>query len=82
MGEGTSEARGQQTRQEPASATQKWTLLETQDSPGHFYRFCLDAEKPFSRQSEGRALQLTAMHSISGALSSPSEKPAPQHALP
>lgn len=60
-GEGTPEAPGHQTRREPASATQKWTLLEMQDSPGHFTRVCPDEENPFSGQSEGRALQLTAL---------------------
>lgn len=33
-GGGTPEAPGHQARWEPASATQKWTLLERRDSPG------------------------------------------------
>lgn len=60
-GKGTLEAPGHQTRQQPASATQKWTLLEMQDSLDHFTVVCLDRENPFSGQSEGRALQLTVL---------------------
>lgn len=79
-GERTLEAPGHQTRQKPVSATQKRTLLEMQDSPDHFNRVCPDEENYFSGQSEGRALQLTAL--ISPDTASPVYSLVPVRSLP
>lgn len=47
-GQGTPEAPSHQTKQEPASATQKQSLLVTQDSPGYPTRMSQTEKLPLA----------------------------------